>query len=800
MAKIRLPKTRPDVGVSPIPQIAPTTADPGAVLAGGLIGIGGQLADQEMRRRAKEKSETFAQYNQAIGEATTILNDDGSLNVEASIEASEAFAVNPEASIAGVLGDENASSLLADKDFSLTEFRLGMSRRKDKLLSSQALSYNEEILTLSQDPDLGLYGRDVIEDAMRRQSEAIARIDDSEYKANALNNAVTKQRAFNSIEQSAMAGGMQTAIEFFADVFEGEYDFLNPNKFDLLEDANKYVASQVAASTTISGGTNSLSVSGFNEFDFNTGKSISTIQAESLSKNIEALPPELRALQAQITQLMEADKVSKDTASYIFGSLSVDKNAVSGTMSANDLSLAISEQFLPRVQELTGLAQQDYIQKTFLKAQQVSGTIPDLLKQTTMQLATQPRTALSVIRALTKTAFISNDPNDPLRISSLLTPEESYQLKSLEAHIQRVGMNVEAGLQEYLNKKERKGALENLGIAPYKDEEQELLKKHLEDLGFGDLTVTADSLIDLETFASLKYTETMMNDATMDTETAMDLATSFAVNSFAASGIIPMFGRLENGPSPEYFQEAGAANLTAKEKGEYIEGAFIRALNDIGFPATAENMSEYNFIMTEEFVPEKVGAGNNIAVLNRKVRVMVEVDGNLVGTDENNRYQTDPNAVSKPFMFYLTPDDFYEYKIPEEQKKLKEANLGRFYNSYEKLKKQGANEEEMVSRLKQDLLHTIFHGYVNRFVKTDENGNPLRAPIAGRERYQRYGRELSPRYFTQTAKGSFYATVLEQFKSIKTEAEIISWAEKNMTDPLRTVMESSQPNLDEMNP
>ena len=51
MAKIRLPKTRPDVGVSPIPQIAPTTADPGAVLASGLVSIGGQLVD-----RAKNKS------------------------------------------------------------------------------------------------------------------------------------------------------------------------------------------------------------------------------------------------------------------------------------------------------------------------------------------------------------------------------------------------------------------------------------------------------------------------------------------------------------------------------------------------------------------------------------------------------------------------------------------------------------------------------------------------------------------------------------------------------------------------
>jgi hypothetical protein len=710
--------------VSPIPQIAPTTADPGATLAGGLIGIGSQLADQEMRRRAKEKSETFAQYNQAIGEATTILNDDGSLNTEASIEASEAFAVNPESSIAGVLGDENASSLLADKDFSLTKFRLEMSRRKDKLLSSQALSYNEEILTLSQDPDLGLYGRDVIEDAMRRQSEAIARIDDSEYKANALNNAVTKQRAFNSIEQSAMSGGMQTAIEFFADVFEGEYDFLNPNKLDLLEDAQGYIAKQTAALAITANGTSSQAVSGFSSFDFETGKATATVESETLFKSLDDLPAEMQSLKNQISQLVEADKSSKDTASYIFSNTPKSTDHVIGTISENDLSIAIQQQFLPEVMSLTGIEQQDYIQKTMLKAQQSTGTIPLQLKETVLELVHRPATALNASQALLGNTFIINDSQEAIRLKTMLTADERTEVQRIRIHIDQHFGNAEAGLQSYLKTKERKGVQDNLAVTPYTDADFKQLNSSLSDYGFDNMRMSTETLNAVQALASLKYTELMATDSMMKPEDATKLATDYAINNFATGGIVPLFNNLVGGPSQEFYKNAGASGYTAVERGDFMEGAIVRALNEINYAATVDNLEDFKFVMSEEFVPEKTGT-DGVSLLSRKIRVQVQTpDGKFIGIDENNKHQTDPKGKSKNLMFYIDASDFQTYRIKEDSvfKQTDTEKQSILYNSYATARKQGINESETVKHVINTAITVLSN---SSFIRTNEDGTPV---------------------------------------------------------------------------
>ena len=793
MAKIRLPKTSPEIGISPIPRIAPTQTDPGAVLAGGLIGIGSQLADQEMRladqemrQKAKRKSETFAQYDQKINEATTILNDDGSLNVEESIKASEAFAINPEFSIASVLGDENASSLLADKDFSLTKFRLGMSLRKDKLLSSQSLSYNEEIVTLSQDPDLGLYGRNDIQDAMRKQGEAIARIDDPEYKANALNNAVTKQRAFNSIEQSAMAGGMQTAIEFFADVFEGEYDFLDPDKTDLLEDANKYVASQVAAIDAMSGGTNSLSLSGFNEFNFNTGKSISTIQAESLSKNIKALPPELRPLQAQITQLMEAAKVSKDTGSYIFSNTPKNTDHVIGTISGNDLSIAIQQQFLPEVMSLTGIQQQEYIQKTMLKAQQSIGIIPLQLKETVLDLVHRPATALNASQALLGNTFIINDPEEAIRLKTMLTADERTEVQRVKIHIDQHFGNAEAGLQSYLKTKERKGVQDNLEVTPYTDADFEQLKSSLSDYGFDDMKMSTESLNSVQALASLKYTELMATDSLLKPEDATRIATDYAINSFATGGIVPLFNNLVGGPSQEFYKSAGASGYTAVERGDFMEGAIIRTLNEIDYAATVDNLGDFRFVMSEEFVPEKTGT-DGVSLLSRKIRVQVQTpDGNFIGIDENNKHQTDPQGKSRPFMFYIDASDFQKYRTETDNEK-----YSLLHNVYATARKQGKNESEVLQDLKNNAVNIMLDA---TFIRTNKDGTPVMKPSKYDYKTRKF-EEYSPITYTAGVDFNLYSgemnllgqAVRERLNSITTVDELFSSFEEIMVDPVRVL-------------
>lgn len=785
MAKIRLPKTRPDVGVSPIPQIAPTTADPGAVLAGGLMGIGSQLADQEMRRRAKEKSETFAQYNQAIGEATTILNDDGSLNVEASIEASEAFAVDPESSIASVLGDENASSLLADKEFSLTEFRLGMSRRKDKLLSSQALSYNEEILTLSQDPDLGLYGRDVIQDAMRRQSEAIARIDDSEYKANALNNAVTKQRAFNSIEQSAMAGGMQTAIEFFADVFEGEYDFLNPNKVDLLEDAQGYIAKQVAALATTANGTSNQAVSGFSSFDFETAKATTTIESETLLKSLDDLPVEMQPLKNQISQLVEADRLSKDTASYIFSNTPKNADQVAGTMSANDLSIAIQQQFLPEVMSLTGIEQQDYIQKTMLKAQQSTGTIPLQLKETVLDLVHRPATALNASQALLGNTFIINDSKEAIRLKTMLTADERTEVQRVRIHINEHFGNAEAGLQSYLKTKERKGVQDNLEVTPYTDADFEQLKSSLSDYGFDNMKMSTETLNSVQALASLKYTELMAIDSLLKPEDATRLATDYAINNFATGGIVPLFNSLVGGPSQEFYKSAGASGYTAVERGDFMEGAIIRALNEIDYAATVDNLEDFRFVMAEEFVPEKTGT-DGVSILSRKIRVQIQTpDGNFIGINENNKHQTDPRGKSRPFMFYIDASDFQKYRTETDNEK-----YSLLHNVYATARKQGKNESEVLQDLKTNAVNIMLD---STFIRTNKDGTPVMGPQ--KFDYETGKIEYSPVTYTAGVDFNLYSgemnligqAVRERLSPITTVDELFSSFEEIMVDPVRVL-------------
>jgi len=92
MAKIRLPRTRPDIGISPIPRIAPTENTPEAALASGLYGLGNTL----QARAGKKRDTDFAEDLMEVGEATTILNEDGSIDYTGTANIASELAANPE--------------------------------------------------------------------------------------------------------------------------------------------------------------------------------------------------------------------------------------------------------------------------------------------------------------------------------------------------------------------------------------------------------------------------------------------------------------------------------------------------------------------------------------------------------------------------------------------------------------------------------------------------------------------------------------------------------------------------------
>ena len=786
MAKIRLPKTSPEIGISPIPRIAPTQTDPGAVLAGGLVSLGGQLIEQTKRKESEAKrkeSEEFAIGLKNISEGSIILNDNGSINLSESIVVAENLATAPKQTLEQILGEEQTSRLLANPKFSVSSLRQEMSKRANQFRGAEAVETKHGISDMIKENGVSPQNIFAVEDAYENMVEIVDSITDINIRANAQNTVLRPIALMNEFTDVAKKEGFVSVVNYMRAIEQGQFDFLEPDKEKIYNNFQAWIGKKVKDSQTIVNGVSGINSTGSSTMDFESGTATLSDAIGQLSYVLSEekdLPPQIIQTLRQQELLISSDYASKESVAYIFSEFEPDAVTPINTMGNNDLTFAIQNHFIPELLKKTGIEQKDYLQKVVLKAHRATDGLNPVLKNAIKSLVRTEETARSALSLLTsKDNTMFSTGKDGIFANAFTTEELTY-FNSLQHYLNKEG-NIKAAMEALEQQRLQTERLTGLGIEEFKYNIEEANQLVEAALGMND-GLSADASLQVQTLAEQTYARLMSHDPSRDVAETSTSALNIAVQEFRKTSM-PVFNKVESAPTQDFFRSNEIPLLTNEEKGNYVEGAIIRAGKQIGLDLDQDNATNYRFLMAE--------VDDNG---ERKIQVSVKTaDMNIVAIDKYGQYQTNPSKDTQPFMFYITGADFMSFRNTETQNI---RNLPPLINLYENRKQEGKSDKEIVSSLKNQITQKLFgitNGRQQPFIATDSNGDP----IIFNGRPVTYSSVLPYNIKLQldnadSLENEKYITVLGILETLTTSEEVINWSKENMTDPLKSIFNLSK--------
>ncbi len=670
MAKIRLPQSRPDVGISPIPRIAPTEDTPEAALARGLYGIGSRLQQQAVKADEEDIRLSLTE----VGDASSVLNEDGSLNYEETIIKSSALARDPQAGITEILGEDRARRLASDPRFSETTFRQQMSKKADESTAALSVQGSIDMSRQIKDGEFQYGDPQAIEDLRDKFNYAetlIGNISDPNAEQQALD-ALNPRELLRGLEVGAKKISLATEIMFYADVNKGNYDFLGIAGRGLGADKMLEALKKIQADTANLG---------FYEIDYEAGTANPTDTASQLSEALSHLTPELRG---EANRLMDMDQTSKAATLYLFSPsfMEITEGVAYDKISDIDMTNAIRDQFLPTVHSMQGVRQREYIRSVASKAFSSTSEVPEALSNTLHSLAFSPETSRNAILALMEGTL--PDKETPGHLVGLFPAEVKQDMRILLGYMNYIrktdptlnDAQVFRASQEIVMKgKQNVVRGEELELAKYEDPEFEFGQEFLNQAMGEGIRLTSDQKATFTAIANRNHYKLMRENPDLDllntgwTSTFWDtngtpgskyLSSKYASEVLSATWM-PFFNRAEKGFSKEFLDQTSMAGSPAMKIGEAAQGAVLRTLSDVGYKGTLEDFVDHRFTMVEAMFLEDA-KGNLLEDPEIKVLVTVQTkDGNILGINESGKYESNMDEITKPLTIVLSPSDFTAY-------------------------------------------------------------------------------------------------------------------------------------------
>ena len=706
MAKIRLPRTRPDIGISPIPRIAPTEDTPEAALAGGLYGLGNTLQAQAEKKRDTD----FAEDLMEVSDFSTVLNEDGSLNYEETILVSRQLAANPKEGLAEILGDDRASRLASHPKFSVNSFRLQLTQRADKATADFSAQY--------------LNGISELQGAFDYSEESYARLESmysqADYLADLISDPTTMQNArsslrpqmiLNKLEVGARNKGIAAAANFYGKAIGGAFGYLETvDEEAMKEKLVKYAASAtqavLAGSSGPSGRTTTRGFpSGLPDPGTTNGAANKVDGWEDIEKEFlqnENLPLLVRS---QLQNAIAADRTSKSSVAYQFSNDPTNREGHYGLMSDTDLAHGIAE-FRKTLGTLTGAEQRAYLRGVVDKAYQSRHEVPEALKSELYGLTHDPATGMAAIKAFLSVNPTQLDAENPTQMKAIFDTDQLKKMRLFRVaylgiqdkhrglspdQIFRAAQEMRAEADRITTEAE-KHITDNDAFArdAYTDEGFVKGRKWLEE-AFGEgLELTQQDRILFNSIKTDEYWKLVRDNPDIELTDgfftwsdlgAEGIAGEYAAGALRDAGWMRVFNRLRPGFSREFLAEADALGTPTEDISDLAEGAIIRALGSMGYKSdedqdlAVEHFRGFTFPMVESLVYPRIevvdeegkGTGRYKEDLSAdpELKILVNVqtsDGNLLGVNELNKFAT--TGYTKTLGIYLTSDDLYSSYRP----------------------------------------------------------------------------------------------------------------------------------------
>ena len=659
MAKIQLTTTRAAIGA---PQIGRTSepANPDLVAAQALIALGEQFVGIAKTIEQKTEEGAVKAANDVFA-STQVWKPDGSMNLAASIAATEQLIRNPEEYLTSRLGEGKSEAFARHIDFN--KMRLSAIESADALYYDVGLStrtaFQNALTEQGYNDGTYLAATDVIEN-LENVSSKIR----NPHLKERLNISRIKHSLLANIERSAERQGPEVHLALAADVIGGKYDAFDPDYTtweSYVDQANTALKAQFYATQEKGGGFSVLAGSGIIEGSTdeigNTTFRL-TDAANQLIASYEELPEgktkdRLKSIinQQISTQLPKYESISRFWEYDPDGPNNVtDTDFIVAQISADDpiFNEGIDLVFAPRIAQLSLYQQVEYLKLSLLKMQNLSGAVPEAFKNHVLEGLRDPSRLKYTVMALedlessllySSDAMISKEEKLARRfnISRFLDEEYSIRVDLLRIALAQgldpltakgtVDSWLEADVTaEDIKRMDANMVWEKVGakasVSPWVEQQTEfreamLLAYTAEGADF-DTSAFVDysgpeidefvaSLAirqDFETLARSKYMVLLGRGMPGSKTELRTLALNHAATELVRSGVVPIGGRLRRVPL-EVAQMAGLKTTNAGSVGRFIEAEILSGMAIMGY----KNI-DYTTLREFDFLYQSTSAGD----------------------------------------------------------------------------------------------------------------------------------------------------------------------------------------------